>query len=338
MGVGSSGGDGSRPGPGVGLRVGQRRRLAGDLDRNSNGYEAELNVYLSMHTAKDRPPGSKTFFAGVARPTQHAVSRGLRALKPVDKDLGWDLSPSSVRSHVHPEVQTVADPIGYTCPLYCLMNENANYHDRLDLLQRLPDYDTDMRQFAADIVEEQHNAGRLLLLENPLTSRLWKQPEILRLLDVPGVGVTSCHSGALGAEDSKGNPIRKPLRFAGNEPTCFKIRRLSDTDLLYCKPIQGKETKGSHVYPEALAYKIVDSLMFWLKQRQPQRLGCYEAFAIAKPVADPSGWMSVFNEVGRMLGSSTRAFLIDYNGVLGKTIADMFGMNLVRIQATITPV
>ena len=32
-------------------------------------------------------------------------------------------------------------------------------HDRLDLLQCLRDYDKDMRQFAADVAEEQHNAG-----------------------------------------------------------------------------------------------------------------------------------------------------------------------------------
>ena len=51
-----------------------------------------------------------------------------------------------------------------------------------------------------------------------MTSRLWKEPSIQKLVDLDGVEEAICHSGAYGAVNSEGEMIHKTFKFLGNCP------------------------------------------------------------------------------------------------------------------------
>ena len=322
--------------------------MTGDLDKTIRAYETERQVYVNLSTASDRPPPAVDIlelYAGTAKPTMFAKECGLRAAQPLDIEYGMDLSDTGVQAQVRKAVDRLHPwllVIGYPCTHYNLMNENANYHHRMDVLNQIRHDDAPMRKFVRDLMLRQHSSGRLFLLENPATSRLWKQTEIVEVTSTPGVGVTTCHAGAFGAESRDGQPVQKTLRFAGNDPDIINdlTRKLSQTDLLYCKPIQGSDTKASQVYPDAMAWQIVQSLREWIRRRDPQRFGFFEAFVSARPVVENSvEWDPVFDQVKKLFSDNVnkRPFLIDTDGELGKAIANLLRMDVVRIQAAHLP-
>ena len=92
---------------------------------------------------------------------------------------------------------------------------------------------------------QQHQEGRLFLIENPITSRLWQEADIQSLLKLDGVMTTTCHSGAYGATNSRGQ------RFMGNCPHILHrlTKKLTPEQLHQCVPIEGRETRLSQVYP-----------------------------------------------------------------------------------------
>ena len=116
--------------------------------------------------------------------------------------------------------------------------------------------------------------------------------------------------------------------------------KLSEKDLLYRKAIQGRDTAASQEYLDAVAYTIVKSLRDLLQQREPQGFGYYdESFVAGRPVTSPEEWGPVFDQVKRAFGetSSKRPFNIDPEGQLGRSIADLFRLDPVRIQAPHLP-
>ena len=155
--------------------------MTGDLDKTIRAYETERQVYVNLSTASDRPPPAVDIlelYAGTAKPTMFAKECGLRAAQPLDIEYGMDLSDTGVQAQVRKAVDRLHPwllVIGYPCTHYNLMNENANYHHRMDVLNQIRHDDAPMRKFVRDLMLRQHSSGRLFLLENPATSRLWKQ-------------------------------------------------------------------------------------------------------------------------------------------------------------------
>ena len=334
--------------PGEHVRLGVRRRVVGNIDQAVRAYESESKVYTNLATASSRPPPMADLlelYAGQAKPTKFAAEFGLRALQPVDLIYGVNLDDPRDQSRVLKAVRTFKPwllVVGFPCTKYSLINQNCNYAHRLRELEVMREEDAPMRKFICDLLLEQHASGRFFILENPLTSRLWQQAEVVEVINTPGVCSSTCHSGAYAAETADGRPIKKSLRFLGNEPEMMVQlgRTLSSRDLLYCKPLQGADTTASQVYPDALAYEIVKSLHQVLRQRDPQRFGYFETYVVARPVSSPEEWKPVFDQVKRSFGetSSKRPFNIEPDGQLGRSIADLLRMNPVKIQATHLPV
>ncbi|CAE7322415.1 GIP, partial [Symbiodinium sp. CCMP2456] len=256
--AGARGQPGGR-GPGQRVRLGSRRRVTGTMDKAVASYEIERNIYDAMGHAGQRPPPAVDLlelFAGTAKPTKFAAELQLRALQPLDRNTGNDLSDPKVQREVHKAIQRTKPWLvvaGYPSTLYSLANENFNYRGQPEQLRQLRDDDRRMRRFVSDLFREQHHQGRFFLLENPQTSRLWQQPEILEIADLPGVSSAVCHLGAFGAETKDGLPVRKPLRFLSNMPEMITdlSQKLSDTDLLFCEPVRGRAAADSHEYPVA---------------------------------------------------------------------------------------
>ena len=255
-------------GPGQRVRLGSRRRVTGTMDKAVASYEIERNIYDAMDHAGQRPPPAVDLlelFAGTAKPTKFAAELQLRALQPLDRDTGTDLSDPKTQQEVYRAVKKTKPWLivaGYPSALYSLANENFNYRGQPEQLRQLRDDDRRMRRFVADLLQEQHRQGRFFLFQNPQTSHLWQQPEILEIMELPGVSSAVCHLGAFGAETKEGLPVCKPLRFLSNLPEMITdpAQKLSDTDLLFCEPVRGQAAADSHEYPDALGYNIAACL------------------------------------------------------------------------------
>lgn len=92
--------------------------------------------------------------------------------------------------------------------------------------------------------------GIYFLIENPLTSRLWLESSVQELMKLPGVYEVTCHAGAYGAVNSRGEMIRKGHRWLTNsEWLANQLQtKLTPEQQKQCVPLQGKETTLSQVY------------------------------------------------------------------------------------------
>ena len=61
------------------------------------------------------------------------------------------------------------------------MNENANYKDRLWVLELRREAQRELVEWTCKQCEKQVRAGRLFMLENPEKSRFWEEDAVRRL-------------------------------------------------------------------------------------------------------------------------------------------------------------
>ncbi|CAK9056145.1 unnamed protein product [Durusdinium trenchii] len=163
------------------------------------------------------------------------------------------------------------------CTMY---EDNTNYKDR-------PEELAERRALERPVVEEamqwcrmQHQAGRYCLIENPQTSRLWDEESVQSMLQDTGGQTVTCQSGAYGAMNSKGNPIRKTFRFASNNKDIltFLQDKLSAEELKLCVPLEGKETTLSQEYPQRLITSILKGVRYVVRQRNPTRFNLKKVY------------------------------------------------------------
>ena len=77
-----------------GVRLGERRRLAGNLKQAAQVLTVEQNVYGNLPSSMDNKSKIDVMemFAGAAEITHRAPSFGLKSLQPFDFEYGLDLS------------------------------------------------------------------------------------------------------------------------------------------------------------------------------------------------------------------------------------------------------
>ena len=119
--------------------------------------------------------------------------------------------------------------IGFPCRFWNILNENANYHYRLDELYDLRDEERPVLECTVGRCKQQMKHGDLYLLENPIRSRLWEEPAVQQLQDNPDNKVVILDAGAFGATDCQGHPIIKTFKIYTNSNEIAKEldRRLS---------------------------------------------------------------------------------------------------------------
>ena len=259
-------GAGVRHGQRKSLRLGQRRRITGELNRAIEVMEAERQIFDALPTTSSRPtPNLDVFelFAGSSKFMLLARHHQLNALQPLDWLHGpdQDLHDPGLRRQVVEAVKRYkpwALIMGLDCRLWSIFNENLNYSQRKHRLQQLREEEKELVLFACELALIQHRSGRFFLIENPQRSRLWVLTEIVELLNMPQTWLVTLDTGAFGAtvEDKK---IAKPMNFLGNIPFLDEVlgQRLSMEDKQFCTPIQGTMTKKSQEYPDSLVHLIL---------------------------------------------------------------------------------
>ena len=115
--------------------------------------------------------------------------------------------------------------------------------------------------------------GIYFLIENPLTSRLWLESSVQELMKLPGVYEVTCHAGAYGAVNSRGEMIRKGHRWLTNsEWLANQLQtKLTPEQQKQCVPLQGKETTLSQVYCPGSVKAILLGVRQTIQYHQPDR-------------------------------------------------------------------
>ena len=235
----------------------------------------------------------------------------LTSCQPFDLVFGQDLRETRTQTMVLSALRRLRPwglIVGYPCTYYSIFNENMNFSQRREELQAIRNADQPLRKFVSRLCREQWENGRLFIVEKPAGSRLWSHEVFRVLADLPGANMTKCHLGAYGAETLSSEPIRKPVQLLSNLPGLNDTlaNKLSATDLLYCKPLQGKEVTRSQIYPDAFVRQLLLQVRGWIQQQQPLRFGTFEVLAAARPTLEPAAWDEVFEQVGKSFASGAR--------------------------------
>ena len=281
-----------------------RKMLRGKLRQAIQVFAVER----SLMTAKKKRPMTKVdvfeTFAGAAKISKLATKFGLKSTTPADYETGFDLELEDDQARVD-KVLKHYRPLfliqGLRCTEWSLLQDNINYKDRPEeRIHQRRELSRPMMRKVFSWCELQHAEDRFFLLENPVTSRLWLEPEVQHLLSLPGVTHVECHGGAYGQVDSEGNLIKKSFRFAGNCPGVLEklCRKLSGEELLTCTPLEGKATSLSEEYPHKMVLEILKGIKETARGLDPERFvkRTFQAFPVQLE-QDISKWNEVFKVI-----------------------------------------
>lgn len=197
-------------------------------------------------------------FAGEAR-ISGAYARHRRAvLQPRDVRYNHDLRRQQDQDEVveevisqRPKLVWMAPPCTYWCKF-----SHLNYNRQE--LRRLRKREAALVKFTGRIFELQHSLGGIAVIENPRSSDLWRHPELQRFLGQVAcfADVDLCQFGLKSLQD--GRPLRKPLALLTNH------QAFADGISQKCvggehehRPIQGRDTAWTAVYPTAFANAVL---------------------------------------------------------------------------------
>jgi len=197
-------------------------------------------------------------FAGEAR-ISGAYARHRRAvLQPRDVRYNHDLRRQQDQDEVveevisqRPKLVWMAPPCTYWCKF-----SHLNYNRQE--LKRLRKREAALVRFTGRIFELQHSLGGIAVIENPRSSDLWRHPELQRFLGQVAcfADVDLCQFGLKSLQD--GRPLRKPLALLTND------QAFADGITQKCvggehehRPIQGRDTAWTAVYPTAFANAVL---------------------------------------------------------------------------------
>ena len=230
------------------------------LDRHERQFVSyHLKNYLDHVGEVYSPP----------RVTEAAAKHGLRGRLALDLTTGWDFNEPEHRKKARqliderkPAVLLLSPPCRTYSPLRRLSNFKRNHED---LRQEELEGDRHM-DFAIDLAEEQHAAGRGFVLEQPEKATSWKRPKMRRLLEKRGIiliQLDMCRFELRATRGPfRGKLARKPTLLATNieemgehvEKQCLKNHTHG--------PLLGGSARDAAIYTP----KFVDALIRGIKQ------------------------------------------------------------------------
>ena len=336
-----------RLGRGPGLNDGHRKYLIGKIRKARHALQVEADTYEALAN-KHRYSRNKVdileTFAGNALISKNASKYGLTAAMPLDYNTGTDLSTVEgqhwcfkIRKALHPLVLLQ----GLHCTPWLVMQENMNYNDRPEVLERIRDEERPTVVKSMEWCRQQHDDGNYYLIENPERSRIWSEESVLEMLEYTNGQIVKCHSGAYGGKNSKGQPIKKTFQFASNNPMLleFLTKKLSAEQLALCAPLEGKEVTLSQHYPMGLVQAILKGIKKVAQLRNPCRFQPKQVLAsFSTPVDDQQSWRNVMELASQHMDFLTsRDAIIQPHEPLYAQVQAMLPWQLTRVQVARRP-
>ena len=91
------------------------------------------------------------------------------------------------------------------------MQENMNYNDRPEVLERIRDEERPTVVKSMEWCRQQHDDGNYYLIENPERSRIWSEESVLEMLEYIRMARSSnAILEHMEARIQKVNPLRRP--------------------------------------------------------------------------------------------------------------------------------
>ena len=336
-----------RLGRGQGLNDGHRKYLIGKIRKARHALQVEADTYEALAN-KHRYSRNKVdileTFGGNALISKNASKYGLTAAMPLDYNTGTDLSTVEgqhwcfkIRKALHPLVLLQ----GLHCTPWLVMQENMNYNDRPEVLERIRDEERPTVVKSMEWCRQQHDDGNYYLIENPERSRIWSEESVLEMLEYTNGQIVKCHSGAYGGKNSKGEPIKKTFQFASNNPMLleFLTKKLSGEQLALCVPLEGKEVTLSQHYPMGLVQAILKGIKKVAQLRNPCRFQPKQVLAsFSTPVDDQQSWRNVMELASQHMDFLTsRDAIIQPHEPLYAQVQAMLPWQLTRVQVARRP-
>ncbi len=152
---------------------------------------------------------------------KEAEKRGHRVGTPISWETGYDLRKAldqkaalKIVEKEEPYCLVIAFPCG---PFSPLQNLNPNT-DPVRLQEKLKDGRA-LLKFAVKLARLQHKGGRHFILENPLPSAAWKEPELRDLIEELDCFIAELDQCRFGLVSLRGFPHKKPTRLATSSPS-----------------------------------------------------------------------------------------------------------------------
>ena len=339
------------------IRVGRGRRLMSDghkkyligkLRKARHALKVEADTYevlANNHRKFRNKVDILETFAGNANISKKASNFGLKAAMPLDYNTGVDLSTvqgqnqcSRLRRSLRPLVLVQ----GIHCTPWLIMQENMNYQDRMDELESIRDQERPTLDQAMKWCCEQHDDGNYYLIENPQSSRLWTQQCVENMIAYTGGQAVTCHAGAYGGTNSKGQLIKKTYQFVSNNSLLleFLCKKLDPLQLQQCVPLEGKEVTLSQHYPEGLVHAILKGIKKVARLKDPARFQVNKVYAtFSQPLGGQQEWRHVLSLASDYMSKvSSKDLILHETDPLYVQIQDLLPWQLTRIQISSKPI
>ena len=221
-------------------------------------------VDLDFGCGKDHGGGVflSEVFTNTQRVMKEAGKRGHRVGTPISLETGFDLrrpldqkAALKIVDKEEPYCLVIAFPCGPFSPLQHL-NPNTDPEKRQQKLEE----GRSLLRFAVKLARRQRKAGRHFILENPLPSAAWREPELRALVEELDCHIAELDQCRFGLRSLRGFPHKKPTRLATSSPSVAE--RLHDRRCLrqhVHDPVLGgsKVTSRAGHYPGSLARAMV---------------------------------------------------------------------------------
>ena len=149
------------------------------------------------------------------------------------------------------------------------------------------------------------------------------------------------HSGAYGGVNSQGLMIKKTFQWMTNSRDIADAvsRKLDETQLQYCTPLQGADVRQSAVYPANLVKAILRAIKQEAQRRAPTRFLVPKQVFHQEPVRDPESWSDALEKVVRVFNATPmKSLTLPDDDPLCQQICLLVPWKIIRIQITRCPV
>ena len=208
-------------------------------------------------------------FAGEANISGVFASRQKGVLEPRDLRYNHDLRKSRAQEEVieemwenKPRLVWMAPP----CTAWCQFS-HLNYTPQE--LRRKRAREQSLVRFTHRVFELQCDLGGIVVVENPRTSALWRQAPLCHVVRRPEVcfaDLDLCRYGMSSVVD--GSPLRKTISLLTNNTIFAKNIEARCDKSHHHRPIQGKDTAASAIYPPAFARAVFKAFCQATSQKQ----------------------------------------------------------------------
>ena len=283
------------------MKKGTQKRLLGDIKSMRQWLTMETRAYES-HVLRARlvrryKCDVVEIYGGFANITAEAISRGLKALQPVDKVYGIPLNSRADHERLrgfllkHRPFLVIWE---FRCDPWSRI-QHLNYDSVA--LERLREEQRESLEEGAKTIEALHREGCHFLIENPWGTPFWEQVSLRRVQDLPGVQLRKGAMCNFGLRGGNGLLLKKETGWCGDLPAVLDRVCLPCTGDHPHEECLGSNAKRGQIYTKKLARAVVDGLCDELQalgderfQTEPERCLAWTAGSVETSSSPSSSW------------------------------------------------